>query len=1198
MARKQGTLNVPNNAEVKAAAPFDARLVVPLKADLLTYQYPYKGMLVSVTDDTTNNGVYQLVGSDASLAASWEKVGSGVPSGGTTGQILSKVSDDYGDATWVDDQGAYLMAEECEYGSHTETREVEVEYYTWDRSPGTSDIPVVTNRKLRSTDAKYDPATFASSNADTISFLFQRLYNNKNQSRLLLNSKVVEVDDPNPRLHGVYYFFTFRCGGTTYYVRTSTTDAKSGVFVKNNMFTQEPPFDALNAVDVSAIYSYGTGDYYEVYTRHTRTETREVEVPDYIHNVSCIVKNDLNLDPRTIPSGWGIAAKDVVQIPNNGGEWGEATIDVSKYGFTSADDYSASLLVAGGAGGYGGVNTYIKSKTASSFVIHWARVSGGSATRVDYEYTIIGKGYGYNVSGWGVAKVGTARLTAAQTSGWYVGTVSVTDLGFASGDDYTVQFSVVGGNNDWGKVGDKHVAEKTTSQFIIKGSYDGSGTAPTYVDVVYTIVARGYGGSGGSGLPSGGVKGDIIVKQSSADGDVSWTPLDVSEWGVAKSDVVNVPITNQQGSFTISIADLGIASVSDYNVVFSIVGGTGAGAWGDSTVFAHSRTTSAIMGTVNTLQGDIQSVLVSYAIVAKGYGTTVGGSGGSIDVDTAMSDTSENAVQNKVIKAYVDGADAQKATGYFERTDYPITLDTVGQPSYALARDVFTVEVENHKPYTYEFTATDVYDLTTRYVETIGKTFVVMNEDNETIYITMKGALPDNVQYVAGSANPVVDLTNATVTLTKTTFLQQIDDMLIPRTSDEVFVFDVDSDQFTEDPENPGGKHYGMTIDSPTFDEIMENLVVGKIVFVRMTFNGGNSYDFYQLNRGSQQDINGHAFDLEFPQGHIWYYDFYIRKRGFGTNTTTYFGVFSDIVVDGGGSTGETPTLDAVLQKGNTTERDARFTDDLNGRQVEVGAGGTYMTGNGTEGMRQFSVNQNGISAVDNLVGTITPKFVVPFEPSGEDQVAMSDAVKASFRNALDMPTLVTQTQQTPGQPITATFADGDNEIRFDVAGGTIQMDFTDAGATNTKFLATQGYVDEAVGDLTTLTTTDQTSAVGAINELDAAVKGLGEPFRVKNWASNTLNVEIPYCTEDIGNGSIAKMVFSIDAVEGADYQIVGMIAYEVFDAASGGNRINCWPVCQFTGNGQKELSVRWMCGGTTRKTAKRINAWVLLKHR
>lgn len=143
-----------------------------------------------------------------------------------------------------------------------------------------------------------------------------------------------------------------------------------------------------------------------------------------------------------------------------------------------------------------------------------------------------------------------------------------------------------------------------------------------------------------------------------------------------------------------------------------------------------------------------------------------------------------------------------------------------------------------------------------------------------------------------------------------------------------------------------------------------------------------------------------------------------------------------------------------------------------------------------------------------------------------------------------------------------------------------------------------KAYVGEKLGDLTALTTTDKTSAVAAINEIDFAVKGLGEPFRVKQWAVNNLNVSILPCTDNSANTALAKMVFSIEGQEGIDYQVVGMIAYEVFDAASGGNRINCWPVCQFTGNGQKELSVRWMCGGTSTKTARRINAWVLLKHR
>lgn len=134
------------------------------------------------------------------------------------------------------------------------------------------------------------------------------------------------------------------------------------------------------------------------------------------------------------------------------------------------------------------------------------------------------------------------------------------------------------------------------------------------------------------------------------------------------------------------------------------------------------------------------------------------------------------------------------------------------------------------------------------------------------------------------------------------------------------------------------------------------------------------------------------------------------------------------------------------------------------------------------------------------------------------------------------------------------------------------------------------------LGTLTDLTTDNKDNLVAAINEV---YEKSGEPFRVKNWAASwSAGISIDPCTTDKGNTNLNKITFSIDDVEGAAYQIVGMIAYEVFDNVSGGNRLNVWPVCQFTGNGQKELSVRWVCAGTTVKTAKRINAWVLLKHR
>lgn len=159
---------------------------------------------------------------------------------------------------------------------------------------------------------------------------------------------------------------------------------------------------------------------------------------------------------------------------------------------------------------------------------------------------------------------------------------------------------------------------------------------------------------------------------------------------------------------------------------------------------------------------------------------------------------------------------------------------------------------------------------------------------------------------------------------------------------------------------------------------------------------------------------------------------------------------------------------------------------------------------------------------------------------------------------------------------------------------GSKFLDETGLGTFRDWINGKDEYLQLQIGSLPALTTDHTDNLVNAINEV---YEKSGEPFRVKQWA-NSFNVDIPTCTEDVSNTSIPKTVFSIDNVEGADYQIVGMIAYEVFDSAAGGNRINCWPVCQFTGNGQKELSVRWMCGGTTRKTAKRINAWVLLKHR
>lgn len=159
----------------------------------------------------------------------------------------------------------------------------------------------------------------------------------------------------------------------------------------------------------------------------------------------------------------------------------------------------------------------------------------------------------------------------------------------------------------------------------------------------------------------------------------------------------------------------------------------------------------------------------------------------------------------------------------------------------------------------------------------------------------------------------------------------------------------------------------------------------------------------------------------------------------------------------------------------------------------------------------------------------------------------------------------------TVGNTITATFTDGDNGLRFDVAGDVIQMDFRNDDLQNTRFLATQGYVDAAMAAF--------------------------EPYRVKQFTF-TGEWNIPSCTADVANTSIPKFVMQLEGDEAENYAFVGMLSYEVFDAETGGNRVNYMPVCQFTGGGQTELSVRGCVMGSTSKIVKRVSCWTLLKHR
>ena len=96
MARNTGTFEFPSNFEVLKSAPLDARSQTGLKAELTGLPFAYKGMIVSVTDDSEeNNGTYVLENADGSVLDNWSKIASTtVETMNYTGNLLTLTMSD------------------------------------------------------------------------------------------------------------------------------------------------------------------------------------------------------------------------------------------------------------------------------------------------------------------------------------------------------------------------------------------------------------------------------------------------------------------------------------------------------------------------------------------------------------------------------------------------------------------------------------------------------------------------------------------------------------------------------------------------------------------------------------------------------------------------------------------------------------------------------------------------------------------------------------------------------------------------------------------------------------------------------------------------------------------------------------------------------------------------------------------------
>ena len=90
--RVPGVFNFSANFEALIAAPLDARGTVVNYSELTdsSLPYPYLGMVVAVTSDSTpsNNGLYLLTATPATVSGNWYKLGSG----GGTGVTITGVT--------------------------------------------------------------------------------------------------------------------------------------------------------------------------------------------------------------------------------------------------------------------------------------------------------------------------------------------------------------------------------------------------------------------------------------------------------------------------------------------------------------------------------------------------------------------------------------------------------------------------------------------------------------------------------------------------------------------------------------------------------------------------------------------------------------------------------------------------------------------------------------------------------------------------------------------------------------------------------------------------------------------------------------------------------------------------------------------------------------------------------------------------
>lgn len=523
MARQEGTLKLSSNLEPKMKAPLDARLVVPAKADLLTLEYPYPGMTVAVLEDGMS---YKLDGENPAQESSWVEVG--------VGDLLD-------DVPAVGNRSSFLE----EHVGDVQRFEGGMYYYLY---------------------KSYDDG-LAIFNGDLTQYYWRVKYENGSEEFVELRNRRADTD--NRFRYDLFNAFT----DTPYSngVIGALNYATFAVSRPNQSQTQW----ANGRIDV--IGTYGT-NYTEAQIGHPRAMSMTPYAKTTIKKMSDIVKADLFLQGIIEEKGssWGIAKSGRLRFvfATQQQEISDLWVDISELGLSSAEDYVVQLTITGGGTmDWGASELFVWEKRTTQFGVTCRNMTSATKDYTIVDYTVIAKGFGGGSgsggSGSGTGEVPTINevLTKGYTTTKSIyfseengsDTNSIDSMGLSLSGTATeglrqAQYSQHGIkviDNLVGTITDIFSVDFDNKEVAMSDGIKSAFKTALDVDDAETAIATKQD------KLVGGLKGQVPVKVSAADGDMEWA--DVEDAFANQKKYVIGDYVNAITNFTNGVSNTGVS---------------------------------------------------------------------------------------------------------------------------------------------------------------------------------------------------------------------------------------------------------------------------------------------------------------------------------------------------------------------------------------------------------------------------------------------------------------------------------------------------------------------------------------------------------------------------------------------------------------------------------------------------------------